>query len=216
MADDGATDFTVVVADEQTGSMGRLGRRWFSPNGGLWLTTILRDRQLPNALLLGLAAASAVVSTLQSHLQIHSVIKWPNDIYIEDRKLAGILVDIVYEGSLLKYALVGVGMNVNFRIDKLPSALSEKVSTILEQTGRPVDLASLVNAYLEGLDGVLNLSPSQLLQRVNTQLWKTDATFISSNESVTGRIISVNDSGQVMLNVHGGTLRTLDLDFEIQ
>jgi BirA family biotin operon repressor/biotin-[acetyl-CoA-carboxylase] ligase len=177
---------------------------------------ILRGRQLPNALLLGLAAASAVVATLESHLQIHSVIKWPNDIYIRDRKVGGILVDIVYDGTELKYALVGVGVNMNFRIDKLPSAISEKASTILEHTGHPVDLALFVNAYLEGFRQALDLSPTQLLQRVNTQLWKMEATFRRSNESVTGRIVSVNESGQLMVSVHGGTLRTLDVDFERQ
>jgi len=216
LADAGADDFTVVVAEEQTGGLGRRGRPWFSPSGGLWLTIILRDRHLPNAALLGLTAASAMVDTLESQLHIVSMIKWPNDVYIGARKVGGILVDTVYDGSMLRYALVGVGLNVNFRVDKLPSEMSGKASTIMEQIGRPVDLPSLMYEYLERVEALLKLPEDQILRRVNAQLWKMDATLIRPGERVTGRILSVNGSGRPVLDIRGGPVRTLDLDFEAE
>jgi len=113
LADEGARDGTVVIAEEQTEGRGRFDRSWVSPVGqDLLFSVILRPtaKQLPQ---INMAAALSVCDTVQEMVALDAAIKWPNDVRIGGRKVSGILVESVVEKGEITSAVVGVGVNIN-------------------------------------------------------------------------------------------------------
>ncbi len=136
---------TVVVASSQSAGVGRLGRRWYSPNGGLWFTVILYPRQsATTSTLLTLVAALAVCRGIAKTTGLQPTIRWPNDVYLQDRKVAGILAEMDVVGDTVTRSLVGVGVNANFNLDMLPPDMKDKATTLLHEIGSEVDLEQLL------------------------------------------------------------------------
>ena len=103
----------VVISETQTGGRGRLGRKWFSPPGGIWMTIILQpDLKMQDLSKMTLLSASAISETLVNNYKISVNIKWPNDIYCNGKKLCGILAESEKVNSFT-YVLIGIGINVN-------------------------------------------------------------------------------------------------------
>lgn len=114
-AQNGAVHGTIIVADEQTNSKGRMNRKWHSKkNKGIWLSMILRPEILPSmAPQLTLLTGVVLAQTIEQHGKIQPFIKWPNDIIINNRKAAGILTEIQVEQDRINYVVIGIGINVN-------------------------------------------------------------------------------------------------------
>lgn len=114
LADAGAPEGTVVWSREQTGGRGRRGRRWVSPVGNLYSSTILRpDCAAPQAAELGFVAALAVADIVSAGRQVR--VKWPNDVLVDDGKIAGILLEsAVGDGGRVMHVVAGIGINVGF------------------------------------------------------------------------------------------------------
>jgi len=150
LARDGAPAGLAAFAEEQTAGRGRLGRRWQSPPGlGLWFSLLLRP-ELPLAEWprLTLWIAFALAQALRLHTSLEIMLKWPNDLYVSGRKLAGILVETsLGENS---FATAGVGLNVNN--PSLPTPLDSTATSLRIQTGAPVDRNTLAAAILTSLD----------------------------------------------------------------
>lgn len=111
LARDGAAAWTVVLADEQTAGRGRLGRPWSSPAGGLYLSVLLRPSGA-SAGLVPLAAGVAVAEALGG-FGVRSHLKWPNDVLVDGRKVAGILAEASSSASALEWIVLGIGVNLD-------------------------------------------------------------------------------------------------------
>lgn len=112
----------VVTAKEQTGGKGRFGRNWFSPNGGIYCSIILRPKIPVESLhSLTFISAIAVSDSIKEQFKKNTIIKWPNDIIIKRKKICGILTESKSKGKKVLYAVVGIGVNIN--IDKFPEEL---------------------------------------------------------------------------------------------
>src|SRR5690606_19755638 len=136
----------VILAEMQTAGRGRLGRSWFSPPGtGIWLSIILRPPfspiELPKLNLLAVVALSRAVKAV---LDIRPLVKWPNDLYYQDRKLAGILTEVTGELGRLEHVIMGVGINVNQRSNDFPLELRTKAGSLRMATGCFVDRKDLL------------------------------------------------------------------------
>lgn len=137
----------VIAAGRQTGGMGRRGRPWHSPQGGLWCTLSwpFRGGGPPDGLGLrvGVACLRAIETTLDNAPEAGETrLKWPNDILIDGRKVAGILTEtLVHRGTA--WVLVGVGINANNRPADLPSDLRRPATSLADQAGRAIDLDDL-------------------------------------------------------------------------
>jgi len=151
LAHDGAPHGTLVTAGEQRAGRGRQGRTWSAPAGrALLLSLVLRD---PPALL-PLAAALAVAQVAGADARI----KWPNDVLVDGRKVAGILAEgRPHEG----WAVLGIGINVALRIDELPAELHASAGTL---GLTPADLEPTLERLLAALEGALTLHPAALLE----------------------------------------------------
>lgn len=149
LAAGGAPEGTLVVSEMQTGGKGRLGRNWFSPSGeGIYLSFILRPAVSPaEAPKITLMTAVAMAEALHSGPGLHVSIKWPNDILLGGKKLAGILTEISTEMDAVDYVIIGVGLNVN--TVSFPPDLKETATSLLLETGRVHSRSSLTTEFLK-------------------------------------------------------------------
>ena len=128
---------TVIVAEEQTGGVGRLGRAWFSPKGGIWATMILKPSvSIDRLFFVTMAASIAVAKTMRRMFDIGALIKWPNDIYIGDRKVSGILLELSAEADQIHYCLLGVGIDANIKPEDLQFSMETPVTSLNMEIGR--------------------------------------------------------------------------------
>ncbi|MEM0023504.1 MAG: biotin--[acetyl-CoA-carboxylase] ligase [Thermofilaceae archaeon] len=149
LAEAGAGEGTVVVAEEQSAGRGRLGRSWVSPRGGLWLTILLRPTSFGVSHLLSLTAGVAVAKAIREIAGVDARLKWPNDVMVEGRKVAGILVEGSAEADRLRYALAGIGVNVN---NSPPRELQTLATSLKELTGRALPRTLLLLRILKEFD----------------------------------------------------------------
>ncbi|MGM8211597.1 biotin--[acetyl-CoA-carboxylase] ligase [Virgibacillus sp. W0430] len=142
---------TVLIADEQTEGKGRMDRSWHSSrNKGIWMSLILRPHILPYlAPQLTLLAATVIADVIYKHTLIKPQIKWPNDILIDQKKLAGILTEMQAEQDKVQYIVLGIGMNINQTIDDLPNDIKDKATSLQIETNKKWDLQQLIQKILE-------------------------------------------------------------------
>jgi BirA family biotin operon repressor/biotin-[acetyl-CoA-carboxylase] ligase len=147
-ARDGAAAGLVVVADEQTAGRGRLGRTWVAPPGAaLLLSVLLRPRIAPDQLhRLTVAGALAMAEAVEIVCGLRPSLKWPNDLLVGERKLAGVLAEADIDGVDVKAVVVGIGLNVQW--DELPSDLAGIATSCSAETGRPVSRTDVLDAFL--------------------------------------------------------------------
>lgn len=152
-ASDGAADFALVVADEQTAGRGRSGNKWFTPSGAaLAFSFILRptQAQLSNpGRLAGLGALAVSEACEQNGLQ--PVIKWPNDVLLSGRKLAGVLVESVWLGKELEASIMGVGVNVLAGAVPPANATAYPATSLETELGHPMDRIAVLRQILRSI-----------------------------------------------------------------
>lgn len=155
LALNGAPDGTVVIADHQTGGRGRRGRSFFSPEGvGLYLTMVFRTHvPAAQAVRITTAASVATARAIDRVAGTQMQIKWINDLYLNGRKLCGILTDGAtnMENGSFEYVVVGIGINVNTPTSAFPAELQETAGSIRSETGRHTDRCALAAALIEEL-----------------------------------------------------------------
>ena len=155
LADAGAVEGTTVVAEAQTSGRGRMGRSWFSPPGaGLYVSVVLRPGQGFSAVrdpsaLLTIAAGVALAEGIQASTGLPAEIKWPNDLLVGKRKLAGILAEAAAQGGDLAFVILGFG--VNLRPAAYPPELAGRVTSIEAELDRPTDRAMILAEILSAL-----------------------------------------------------------------
>jgi BirA family biotin operon repressor/biotin-[acetyl-CoA-carboxylase] ligase len=154
LAEAGAREGEIVIAEAQTQGRGRLGRRWQSPRfANLYFSVILRP-QLPPAQApqITLTAAVALAETVASFIAQPATIKWPNDILVGGKKLAGILTEASCDSERLHYVILGIGVNLNYAIELMPQEIRERATSIAHLTGKPVHRESFLRRLIQDLD----------------------------------------------------------------
>jgi BirA family biotin operon repressor/biotin-[acetyl-CoA-carboxylase] ligase len=152
LAREGAPEGTIVVADHQTSGKGQRGNVWYSsPGKNILLSLILRPHLEASAVQnVTLATANIIVNSLDRFLILEKSegielnLKWPNDIMVGDRKLAGILIESAVRNKWIDFLVIGVGINVNQDIGKLPEDLRDQATSIQAETGRKFDREKLI------------------------------------------------------------------------
>ena len=150
MAENGAPHGTVVVAEAQTGGRGRLGRRWVSPPGkNVYVSLLLRPDVPPvGAPQLSLLAGVALADALEG-MGMTAAVKWPNDLYLGDRKAAGILAEMASDPDRVRHVVIGVGINVNMEPDDFPPEISAKATSLRIRAGRPFPRVEVLARFLD-------------------------------------------------------------------
>jgi BirA family biotin operon repressor/biotin-[acetyl-CoA-carboxylase] ligase len=140
----------VIIAEEQTGGVGRLGRAWVSPAGGIWVTVVLKPKiPVDHVFMVTMAGSVAVARAIRKEFDLGALIKWPNDIFIGDKKVAGLLVELSAEADRIHYCLLGIGIDVNVEINQFSPALQKTITSISREVGHDVDRASFLARILK-------------------------------------------------------------------
>lgn len=152
-AGQGAPEGTVVLAEQQRGGKGRLGRTWISPRGNLYLSVILRPG-IPThkAPLLTLLGATAACSAIRKQLDLPAGIKWPNDILLAGKKTGGLLTEMSAEPDRIRHIVLGIGINVNMELSELPPDIRDLSTSLSTHAGRKIDRTALLRRLLSELD----------------------------------------------------------------
>ncbi|MDL4840826.1 biotin--[acetyl-CoA-carboxylase] ligase [Aquibacillus rhizosphaerae] len=151
LASTGAEHGTVVIADEQTAGRGRMQRNWHSQKEqGIWMSLILKPPLLPNqAPQVTLLAATVLADVINDYLKIRPAIKWPNDILINDKKVAGILTEMQAEQDQIQYVVLGIGLNVNQTEAMFPTEIRELATSLKMESKKELNRTELVQKILK-------------------------------------------------------------------
>lgn len=209
-----APEGTVIIAEEQTGGKGRMGRKWFSPSGkGIWMSLILRPQQAIEytsqlTLLTGVAVCRAIRKT--TALQVG--IKWPNDILLNHRKICGILLESIIEDKVVRYCIAGIGISVNVDSEEYPEELRDIATSLKIANGASVDRTMLIAAVLEEFETLYKLYNEEGFVPI-ASLW--EALSVTINQEVVintvqglreGVAIGLDPSGALLVDIGMGNI----------
>jgi BirA family biotin operon repressor/biotin-[acetyl-CoA-carboxylase] ligase len=205
----GAPAGTVVVAEEHKAGRGRQGRSWSAPRGrALTLSLLLRPE--PQALaLLPLATAVALCEASESVASVRCRIKWPNDVVLDHRKLAGILIESRPQEG---WAVVGIGLNVDTREDELAPELRETATSLRIATGAAVDRDDALDALIERLAFWIGAPPQPVLDayRKRDALAGQEISWTTGDSAEGGTAAGIDDNGNLIVFTGEGERLTLD------
>ena len=217
LANMGAEEGTVAIAQTQTGGRGRLEREWISPKGGLWFSIVFRpDQKASEAAKLVFVASLAVAEVLHEKYGLRTETKWPNDVLVKGKKICGILAEMNMKGENINYVILGVGVNANFSANDVLQELVKTTATSIEdELGRKICLGGLLEALLEKIESIydsyLESGFVPLLKR-----WKRYARFLGhtilvtdQNERLNGLASDVDLEGALILKLEDGTTRRI-------
>ena len=217
-AEEGAPHGLVVVADEQTAGRGRLDRSWLSPRGdGVYLSALLRPGDLgPATGLVGVAAAIATAQAVEDAGVVSARVKWPNDVWVEERKIAGILVESRDAGRADASFVIGIGVNVGQT--SFPDGLRVPPTSIRLATGAAVETETVLDALLRRLEPWLDALVAGKTAAIDAAFTARDLlvgrriSFAVSGDLVEGEIVSISPVAGVVLRLSGGEKRSFPPD----
>ncbi len=154
LAKRGEPEGLIVLADTQTKGIGRLERSWYSPPGGLYFSLLVRPMTITanNTPLITLTTGIAIAKVLQSALGLHPSLKWPNDVLLDRRKVAGILVESAFIDNAIEYSVIGIGINVNTTRMDFPESIQNTLTTLQDKLKRVVNLPRLFGYFVGQLE----------------------------------------------------------------
>ena len=210
LARDGAPEGVVLVADHQTAGRGRLGRTWQAPPAASLLTTVLLRPPTELVDLVPMAVALAMVEAVAATTGVHARLKWPNDLTVDDRKLAGVLAEADWPPTGGVAVCVGVGVNCNWP-DDLPPDLAGTMVALNHLTGAGVDRADLLVAFLHALErryAALDRAALVADWRSLTATLGRRVRVDVGTGTVEGTAADFDASGHLVLALDDGTSRT--------
>lgn len=184
MAYDGSSEKTVVIANEQTQGRGRRGRSFFSPSdSGIYMSILLRPQnEIKDAVLITAAAAVAVSRAIDKVCDVKSEIKWVNDIYIDNKKVCGILAESALDPKTAsaKYIILGIGVNLYHPKNDFPSEIENIAASVLENRGN-IDLRDTLVAEI--IDEFFSVYPEVSDKKIYNE-YKNRLMLIGKNVTV--------------------------------
>jgi BirA family transcriptional regulator, biotin operon repressor / biotin---[acetyl-CoA-carboxylase] ligase len=201
----GASGWHVVLAERQTAGRGRLGRPWVSSAGDLFLSLLLRPADLGSDLLAALPLLAGVaVSRAADEWSVPTRLKWPNDVLVEGRKIAGILLES--RRGAMAPAVVALGIGVNLRQRGFPAELAERATSVRLANGREVERDTLLSALLARLDHWRDRLESEGFAPVRER-WRALADTLGravSVDGVDGVAVDLDEDGALLVeDAHG-------------
>ena len=211
-AEGGAAHGTVALCEEQTAGRGRRGRGWVSPKGqGLWVSLLARPALPPGrAQLITFAAAIAMAEAVEKETGLEIMIKWPNDLVLQGKKVCGILLELSGDVETIAYVVIGTGLNVGEKA--YPPEISESATSLAAALGHQAERAPILRSYLaamehyvdslerDGLPGIL-----QAYERKSCTLHH--AVRVSGGEEFLGTADGLDENGALLVKLEDGTIR---------
>ncbi len=211
LAETGAPEGTVVIAEEQSAGRGRRGREWVSPRGGIWLSVILRPGfETSHVPLIALAASVAAARAIRESTGLQAGVKWPNDVLVGGAKAVGILAET---GPGAAWVVVGIGINVNVPRALLPADARYPATSLAERAGSPVDRVRLTRTLLGELDKAYAMLGTEGGAAAVLRDWRGLSETLGQMVRVEGdacgfegRAIDVDSDGALLVRLPGGRI----------
>lgn len=217
LAEKGAAEGLVVLAESQEKGRGRLGRSWVSPPGvNIYMSIILRPKIEPkDATIITIMAAVGCTIALRRITDINVTIKWPNDLVISGKKLGGILTEMKTDPVGKISAIIGIGINVNADTDVFPPDVRKIATSVKNETGISYSRTEIIAEILNEIDKwyrILKGRGKKLLlsewQRLTSTLGR-EVNVTVGKETFTGLAESLNDKGMLILRLPSGELKRI-------
>lgn len=211
LADEGAPEGTIVVAEEQTGGRGRIKRSFLSPFAkGVWFSLILRPNIPPMEVSkMTLLAAVAVARAIRHHGLTDCGIKWPNDILVKGRKMVGILTELNGSAEKVNYIIMGIGVNTGITAEDLPKDL-QSIVTSFAREGVRVSRLALLETLLKEIEGLYQtvcrdgFAPVLAEWRALSCMLGQDVTVTSIDKTFSGKAVDIDENGNLLVATSEG------------
>lgn len=224
LAEQGAEEGTAVIADAQSGGKGRRGRVWSSPAGvNLYCSVVLRPAIMPHeAPQLTFLSAVAVARAIEGTTALHPEIKWPNDVLIDGRKVAGLLNEMSAETDGINFVILGIGVNLNMAQAQFPGDLRAPATSLMLEQGGPVNRARFTARLLGELDRLYavfladGFGPvrEEWQQRCNAR-GREIVVSEGGAESLRGVFHGIDADGALLLRTSGEVKRIMNGDVRV-
>lgn len=211
MASELKNNGAVIIAKKQTGGKGRAGRKWLSPDGGIWLSVILHPEfDISVATLFPIASSLALSKAMEKCLGIKPELKWPNDITIKEKKVAGILVDASLESNKIENVVLGVGINYDVNLKEMERDLKNTpnfygVSSLKKFTKNTTPV-NLVQSFLVEMEKIFDLLDQNQVKKIIKE-WTLRSSTIGKNVQlntnygkISGKAIKIDDDGALVVS----------------
>ncbi|WP_421908008.1 biotin--[acetyl-CoA-carboxylase] ligase [Methanolacinia petrolearia] len=207
---------TILIAEEQTGGVGRLGRAWFSPSGGIWTTIILKPTiPIDKLFFVTMSASIAVARTIRRMYDIGALIKWPNDIYIGDKKVSGILLELAAEADQIHYCLLGIGIDANIKPEDLQCSLQTPITSLNIEIGHDIDRAKFLATMLGEFERRYKLVEEGEYKAISRE-WKSLSLTLEKRVRITtprrtveGEAIDLDEYGALIIKKDNGKVERI-------
>jgi BirA family biotin operon repressor/biotin-[acetyl-CoA-carboxylase] ligase len=214
-AQDGAEQGTIVIARTQNHGRGRFDHIWQSPEGGVYVSFILRPKTSPEKTsLLPFIAALALTKTIESY-GLHATIKWPNDVRVNGKKIAGILLESEVFGHMINYVVVGIGMNLNIDISYFSPDIQPRSTSIMHELGNPVDYHEFLRTFFIQFESFYKLFVEQQYDKIINE-WKNHTDTLgktirvqTSTGMLQGLAFNIDPHGFLLLQTENGEIKKI-------
>jgi BirA family biotin operon repressor/biotin-[acetyl-CoA-carboxylase] ligase len=203
----------VIIAEEQTGGVGRMGRAWISPSGGIWLTIVLKPHvPIDHIFMITMAGSIAVARAIRKEFNLGALIKWPNDIFIGNKKVAGLLLELSADSDVVHHCLLSIGIDVNVPITNFSPELQNQITSICAEVGHKVDRPAFLARILKEFENHYLLIEGGEYDAI-IQEWKSISCTLDNRvqirtlkNSFEGEAVDIDEYGALIIRKPNGKL----------
>jgi len=200
---------TVVISKKQTGGRGRMKRKWKSPAGGIWMSIILHPKfDISYATLVPIATSLALCISMEKILKIKPELKWPNDVTLKGKKIAGILIDTSIISNEIENMVLGIGINFKIKPHKLANTIKKTqnfygVATLVKKNENALPL---VQQFLYELENIFQLINSGRIKKIKNGWTKRSSTIgrsvsiITNEGNLNGKAVKIDSDGALIIS----------------
>ena len=211
-------DGSVIIAKRQTGGRGRMKRKWKSPVGGIWMSIIIHPKfDVTYATLVPIATSLALCIAIEKILKINTELKWPNDLTLNGKKIAGVLIDASIISNQIENMILGIGINFKINANELKNSIKKTpnfygVTTLVKKNE---NMSPLIKQFLCELEKILQLINSGQIKKIRNGWIKRSSTIgrnvsIITNEGrINGKALRIDNDGGLIISKGKKTHRIL-------
>ncbi|MBQ2962569.1 biotin--[acetyl-CoA-carboxylase] ligase [Methanobrevibacter sp.] len=216
LANHGAEEGTVMVSEIQTNARGRLGKKWEAPEGGIWMSLLLRPKVPPARIgLITLATGVAIAKSIRS-LGVDARIKWPNDVLIHGKKISGVLTEVNATFNEIDWVVVGIGIDSNLKLEDFSEDIRIGTTTLTEELPAKVDENELIAIFLNEFEEVYQLYKDGEIETILKD-WRDLSDTIGKYVNITqtggkitqGYVVGINNEGSLIIERQDGALEKI-------
>ena len=220
MADNPTNNGSVIIAEKQTGGKGRSGRKWVSPKGGIWLSLILYPKfDISITTLFPIASSLALSKSIEQVFKISPELKWPNDLTIKSKKIAGMLVDVSLESNKIEKLVLGVGINFDVDVKNIEKKLKNTPNfygvASLGDYKKDVKAPYFVQVFFIELEKIYESLNKRDIKKIILEWTKRSSTIGKEveidtvNGKVKGKAVKIDDDGALVVNSNNKIIKII-------